>query len=352
MRKEAIKNNKIIAITATTGIAAELLNGQTIHSFLKFPYNIQAENISYFKCAENLTQIDILIIDEISMMGKKFVKFLFECIKCCNRKIQLILTGDFYQLPPVNDDFAFNSPYWNKLNLMPHFLKQIVRQNDKEFIQALTQLRVGNLDCQEYLKNNSSPVFFNDSISLCATKKEVDLINTKIVNKINSPQKYYRALCLNYETNIFSNIPLNLRLKIGMRVMSIINSKYFSNGSIGTIIKLFENYVIVKFDNDIITEVFYHDFYFEDYYNDKTIKISQIPLFPAYAITIHKSQGQTFERVNIDCKKCWSIEQIYVAISRAKYIGGIHFINDFNRRSLKKVRSVDLFYKSLRQPIV
>ena len=126
--EEAYLGGRTVAKTASTGIAAQLIGGRTIHSFLKACPSMDLEGIDYDKKTLDLENIDILIVDEISMIGRFFVEYLYKCIVHTSHHIQLILVGDFYQLPPVKDAYAFTSPYWNAFHLVPCMLTEVVRQ--------------------------------------------------------------------------------------------------------------------------------------------------------------------------------------------------------------------------------
>ena len=116
------KNGKRVAKTASTGIAAQLIGGRTVHSLLQAYPGVKDEKIDYEKKARNLDDVDVLIIDEISMLGRFFIQYLYNCLNHAEHHVQLILSGDFFSCPPVKDEYAFLSPYWNLLNLVPVFL--------------------------------------------------------------------------------------------------------------------------------------------------------------------------------------------------------------------------------------
>ena len=139
-----------------------------------------------------------------------------------------------------------------------------------------------------------------------------------------------------------------LVIKNGMRVMSVINGSRYSNGSLGTVINFNANYVEVLFDTGISATFEKKCFSVErkDVLGETT-GLWQIPLCPAYAITIHKSQGQTFDYVNIDGTKCWSPGQLYVAVSRARSIQGIHFLTPIRQGNIKTDPVVIRFYNTL-----
>lgn len=345
---EAQSKGLRVAKTASTGIAAQLIGGRTIHSFLKAYPNMDLSKIDYRQKISELENVDVLIIDEISMLGRSFIEYMYHCLECLSHSVQLILAGDFFQLPPVKDYYAFTSPYWNSLNLTPCILTDVIRQGDKEFIKNLNLLKHGDSSCLKYFLSNSSPTPINGQISICATREAADRINKTEINKLNGKQQIYQA---NYDGKISSSeisIEECLLIKPGMRVMSILNGIGYSNGSLGTVVDCDHNTVLVRFDNNTTVRLSKACFTVDR--SDlvgTTTEIWQIPLRPAYAITIHKSQGQTFDNVNIDGTRCWPPGQLYVAISRARRIEGIHFLTSINENNIKTDPLVINFYKTL-----
>ena len=347
--EEAASNGKNVARTASTGIAAQLINGRTIHSLLKAYPRMNLNHIDYDKKTTNLENIDVLIIDEISMIGSSFIEYLYKCLAHTGHRIQLVLVGDFFQLPPVKDSYAFTSPYWNMLYLTPCILTEVVRQKDREFIQNITLLKYGDRSCLPYLLSHSSPLPLAGQISVCARKGDAQQINKMALEMLFGAPQIYTA---NYNGTVsFSDLQIEkyLIVKIGMRVMSVINGYGYSNGSLGTVTNLDTNSVEVLFDNG--NTVCFSKVPFTVERKDilgNTTELWQIPLRPASAITIHKSQGQTFKNVNIDGTKCWAPGQLYVAVSRACDIKGIHFLTPIRDGNIKIDPAVVKFYNNLK----
>ena len=333
--QQAEKNGKRVAKTASTGIAAQLIGGRTVHSLLQAYPGVKDEKIDYEKKARNLDDVDVLIIDEISMLGRFFIQYLYNCLNHAEH-------------PPVKDEYAFLSPYWNLLNLVPCVLTEVIRQNDKEFIRNINLLKYGNDQCIEYLLSHSSPTALAGQISICATKKDADLINHVELQKLAGEPYIYLA---EYE-GVISESDLQVEermiLKPGMRVMSVINGTSYRNGSLGTVVSLDQFYVEVLFDNNWKVCFGRRNFTVDRMdIPGKTTELWQIPIRPAYAITIHKSQGQTFQYVNIDGTRCWAPGQLYVAVSRARSIEGIHFLTPIRQCNIKTDPAVIRFYEQL-----
>ena len=344
----AESDGKIVAITASTGIAAQLIGGRTIHSFLRAFPGMAIKKINYESKIDNLSKIDVLIIDEISMLGCKFIEYLYNCLKHVQHHIQLVLVGDFFQLPPVKDGYAFKSLSWQLLRLVPCVLTEVVRQNDAEFVRNINLLKNGDPSCLDYLISHSSPVPLMGQISICATRSDAQLINNIEMEKLSGTPQLYSA---EHEGTVFESELRTeecLVIKNGMRVMSVINSSRYSNGSLGTVIDHDSSSVNVLFDNGndvkLGKELFTVDR--KDIIGETTV-LKQIPLRPAYAITIHKSQGQTFQNVNIDGTRCWAPGQLYVAVSRARSIEGIHFLTPIRNGNIKTDPAVARYYQSI-----
>lgn len=334
--QEAKSKGLRVVKTASTGIAAQLIGGQTIHSFLKAYPKMDLSKIDYKQKISDLENIDVLIVDEISMLGRAFIEYMYRCFKCLTHPVQLILAGDFFQLPPVKDCYAFTSPYWSSLNLTPCILTEVIRQDDIEFIKNLNLLKYGDSSCLKYFLSHSNPIPINKQISICATREAAYNINKAEIDKLHGKEQIYSAI---YDGEVSdSDIPIDkhLLIKPNMRVMSVVNGSGYSNGSLGTVVNCDRNTVLVRFDNN--TMIRFGKICFTADRSDllgATTDVWQIPLCPAYAITIHKSQGQTFNYVNIDGTRCWAPGQLYVAISRARQIDGIHFLTPVRECNIK-----------------
>ena len=346
--KEAQAKGKKVAMTASTGIAAQLIGGRTVHSLLRAYPGMSLNGIDYAKKVVGLEDISVLIIDEISMIGSSFIEYLYNCLNCAGHHIQLVVVGDFFQLPPVKDAYAFTSSYWKALDLTPCILTEIIRQKDADFIHNIRLLQYGDKSCLDYLLSHSSPTAFADQISICAKRRDAWLINKTELDKLDGPTQIYMA---NYEGQISESdlrVEKSFIAKKGMRVMCVVNGPTFSNGSLGTITSLGRDSVQVLFDNG--QSVNFGKVCFSVERKDilgRTTDLWQIPLCPAYAITIHKSQGQTFRYINIDGTKCWAPGQLYVAVSRATCIEGIHFLTPIKDENIKTDSAVIEFYKGL-----
>lgn len=355
---EMKKKGTNILKTAPTGIAALILGGSTLHRTFKIPIPITerpTENIYISDKLEELLDLtDILIIDEISMCRLDVFEYVMNIIKKYNSHnpyipIKVILCGDFLQLPPVlpekeeeayelimgtTDIFAFESPIWNDMGFKTITLSEVVRQSEPELVKNLNLARVGDSSCLNYFNTfvqNSNP----EAVFLSGRNKDVKILNKTRNDEIITNNKFTYKSIVKGEI-LSSDKPCEdfLTLKVGTRVMSVLNDPNgeYSNGSLGTVKSLSPSSVVVAFDNGNTCYIQKHEWDInkyvvakknEDGKQKKYLKLVtigsfvQMPLKLAFAITIHKSQGQTYDSVHIDpC--CWDYGQLYVALSRCK----------------------------------
>jgi ATP-dependent DNA helicase PIF1 len=382
----SINLNKKIQICALTGCAAVLLNckAKTIHSWSGIGLaNDSIESIvkkilfDRYKLKKWLN-IDILVIDEVSMMSLKIFELLDIIGKTTRRNklpfggIQLIFSGDFYQLPPVGDNslFCFESKLWNitfkKENCIQ--LTKIFRQKDIIFSNILNEVRIGKISKNSIEILEERLIEYNNIDSnikptrIFPIKSKVEFINKTELEKLETEEFIFEYKKINtselnddevlYEQNyILNNLLCEkiLKLKVGSQVMCIANitlpnGELLCNGSQGIILRFDNKIPIVKFTNGIVLGMNYH---FWESENILDVGISQIPLILAWAITIHKSQGSTMDLVELDIGcNIFECGQIYVALSRVKSLEGL-YISSFNPKKIKINKKVREFYDEL-----
>lgn len=359
-------NNIPFGVTALTGCAAVLINGQTIHSFLSLGISRNFEEIYKNVCKFKPTLLKLknlksLIIDEISMMDEE----LFEIINRLLMRIkdndlffggiQLILVGDFYQLPPINGDFCFNSHLWEGLNLKSVILTDLIRQKDDNKLQLiLEEIRNGKItdETLEILKGLKTTTFVNKEIKptrLYPINVNVDKINNnefvRLIKKNKGETVEYKA----FATKGDKTDSYHITLTKGAQVMVIrnisIENRLF-NGTRGVVVDLMESSVIIK---DIYDNIHTIEYYSDINQNDKNRRISFMPLKLAYAISIHKSQGASIDFLEIDLGDDIFISgQLYTALSRATNINNIK-INDISKSSFIQNEKVKNFYELLKK---
>ena len=391
--EHAKSNNKRISVTALTGVAAILLdcNATTLHSWAGIgtakktnTYIInKISNSKFYR--HNWENTDILIIDEISMMSSRIFELLNKIGKVIrNNKIsfggiQIIFSGDFFQLPPVIEDiFCFQSKEFNNSFDVIINLTKIYRQTDLVYKKLLTNMRKGLITKKsiELLNNKIVSVDFDKSSTditrLVPTKHKAYSINDYFLTQIKNKKYVYKRTCKEKTDNLTSLEKLkldlmsdgekdneytfikestlseeNLTLKKGAYVMSIANLDMnfgIANGSTGMVVDFTkENLPIVQFDKHKIV-IGKKEWKSE---NVPGISMFQIPLILAWGITIHKAQGLTLEKAIVDIgKDIFEAGQMYVALSRLKSLDGV-FLKEFDINNLKINKNVLDYYKSL-----
>lgn len=383
-----------IEVTSTTGLAAVNVQGQTIHSWAGIgicnkPVSAVVENIlKRSNLKKQILNSHILAIDEISMLDAKTFDYIDTVLKVARNDIrpfggiQLLLFGDFFQLPPVDKEngFCFHSNSWSELNLKTVFLEKIYRQQDEKFIRALSNMRTNSLTADDIELFQSREVSYNtydsDILHIFSTNREADNYNNFKFNAVNTPvhtfistdkiHKKKEIIEVNREQpnkglskfdlitwemfDKYCKAPLILELKEGCKVMLLKNhsfAKGLINGSCGTVLKIDKESILIKFDNGTEEEIPSHTF---EYYRGGELVASrdQYPLRLAYGITIHKSQGMTLEQLVVDCKRIFECGQSYVALSRVKTLEGLH-LRGFNPGKVAVNEYVINFYDSLRK---
>jgi ATP-dependent exoDNAse (exonuclease V) alpha subunit len=361
-----ISIDKEIAITALTGCAAVLINGQTIHSYLYMGISRNFDdiykNISKFKAKINkIKNLDVLIIDEISMMDEDLfdlINKLLMTIKNNNLPfggIQVVLIGDFYQLPPINGNYCFMSPLWNNLSLKSVILTELIRQKDDNKLQLILEEIRNDKPSEEtieILKGLKTTSFKNKDIKptkLYPININVDKINNnefmRLVKKNNGEIMVYKAFSNKGEK--IDN--LDITLTIGAQIMVIRNisiSNKLYNGTRGIVCALKEKEVIIRDINDNIHTI---EYYSDINQNDKKKVNTFMPLKLAYAMSIHKSQGSSIDYLEIDLgEDIFIAGQLYTALSRATNINNIKIIN-LSKKSFMKNEEVQKFYELIKK---
>jgi ATP-dependent exoDNAse (exonuclease V) alpha subunit len=375
--------NKNVMVVAPTGIAALNLNGATIHNQFEAPLGVLTYNKNVYEPSDELVYTDVVIIDEISMCRLDLFDFISNKIMDANSRrkrlgfkpIQLVVSGDFFQLPPVirqtekyaldsfykkdvEAGFAFNSKMWSLFDFKTIILTEVIRQNEKEFIESLNKLRTGEKAYINYIYNNSCKQEIESAITICGTNDEASKKNEYELSKINEKEIEYIASTQGEVEESDTIAEMNLRLKEGARVMTLVNDHSYNNGSFGTVVGLYDDTIVIQMDNGVTEYVreFTWDVYrYELEKNDtdrvKLVKkivghVTQFPVKLAYAITIHKSQGQTYDAANIS-PYSWDCGQLYVALSRVRSLDKLHFNYEPDMRYLVTSLNVIKFYNSL-----
>lgn len=366
----ANKNKKNIGVTATTGSAAILIKGRTIHSYLgiglgtKTATQMAAHVIQNSKYVLNrLRKLDILVIDEISMLDAELFSKISEFLSIIRMnpmpfgELQIVLCGDFAQIAPVgkNAEYCFKSNIWSDANIITINLKTIIRQKDDlEFIEILESLRWGKCtkSILEKLQKLQNTVFDSDILPthLYGRNINVDVINQSHFTKLVE----YGAATKTYTTKYSKNAKMwadsckvqpEIKLCIGSQVVltwNIDQELGLVNGSRGIVIGFDINGPIVKFKNhpDGIL-ISYVNITNED---NKADQITFMPIKLAWAITHHRAQGMTLDSCIIDLSS-WSSGQAYTALSRVRDLKSVKLIGEINPKFFKIHKDVLEFYK-------
>ena len=390
-------------VTAPTGIAALNINGTTIHHFLRIRPD---DNLLLPPSSKSQRQINelfnddhhLVIVDEISMCSSALFTYFMRALRQAevakHVNIQVVLVGDFSQLPPVvrrgsleqrlmksklGGYYSFQTPAWQELNLQTIILQENIRQTETAFTNALNKIRLGDSTGINYINQHANSHHLTNAITLCGTNRTAESINHQKLAQVNAPTYSFNANI----SGFFSNQPTyrNLQLKVGARVMTITNGQDqnhtpFVNGALGTITKIIlpkhhmfahnftapqfatndhhelkkQPQIKIQLDNGNEIIVSYHTWNVYHYvsHQGKIIKeltgtFTQLPLKLAYAITIHKSQGQTYDQVNFD-PQIFADGQCYVGISRVRTINGLHLIKPLADNMVRTNQAVMDFY--------
>ena len=358
---QARKRGKKVSVTATTGLAATHLGGNTIHSWSGISVSDHLPNNFFERLSKTrrdvISKTDVLIIDEISMLHDFRLDMIDKVLRTVRENdqpfggIQLVMSGDFFQLPPVNrpneqgGGFVVYSDAWQELQPAVLYLERQYRQNDEQLLEILTALRTGDVrrhHVEALLARTEIEPPDGDITELHTVNVDVDDINIQKLAELSGEERSYQQTTTGskiYVENLQRSVlaPENLVIKMGALVMAVKNSpqKLYANGSIGTVVD-FESlteYPVVEFrDGRRVTMV--PDVWELRDGERKRASISQVPLRLAWAITVHKSQGMTLDAAKIDLRKAFVEGMGYVALSRVRDLDNL-YLYGINRRALE-----------------
>jgi len=346
-------------VSAPTGVAAINAGGVTLHSLLSIPIGIldpdRAISSGFSPWRVKLLQtIDILIIDEISMVRPDIIDYVDKKLKMYRHNykpfggVQIVMFGDLYQLPPVvtNEEKAglynlYDGAYffYSRVFLTHGFqiveFNEIFRQKDNQFKEILNHIRTYNMtsrdiECLGELRDRKGAnIYSNKFIHICSHRKDVVDINKRLLGK--ATHSFKAQLSGKFK---ITSAPCDERLDIrkGARIMMLVNDKEhnYYNGSLGIINSIDQQGISVTLDSgkDILVNEYIWESYDYTTKNGKVVKkvvgsCRQYPIALAWAITIHKSQGLTFDNIAIHTRGVFCPGQIYVALSRCTSLSGI-----------------------------
>ena len=355
--QEYILNKKNVITLGSTGVSAVNVAGQTIHSFFIFGISSNFEeleindryNRSRIKELNKiLSKLDLLVIDEISMVSASMMDMILYRLRNGNFKGKLLVVGDFFQLPPIIknssasifDDsiYAFEASSWEYFDFKVVELKEVKRTNDKEFMQVLNKIRVGEVDREviEYLEGLREYKVLDEPSVLFGTNKEATKLNYLKLNSLPQKEVVIKSIKRKKDKNLsdkriqswINSLPVeeDLVLKEGAKVLFTTNKwGSYHNGQRAIVEHIEEDHIVVSLlSNGKLIKVDRFEFEMsrsvikdDKIENEVLYTLKQFPLRLCYAITIHKSQGMGIEELVCNVDNIFATSQFYVALSRS-----------------------------------
>lgn len=383
--KQARQRGASVAVTASTGIAATYLNGQTIHSWsgvgvAQVMTDTLLQQIKTRR-GKRIRATDILVIDEISMMHAWLFDMVDQACRAVRRSpepfggLQVVMSGDLFQLPPVSNTrrdrelvapppelvamreryakagrnpngFVTESLIWPELNPVVCYLTEQHRQDTGQLLDVLTDIRQGTVTDTDRQALDTrigvEPAGDDVAISLYPNNRQADALNDSKLAQINEPEHRFEAessgqvsLIKRLKSTMLA--PEMLSLKVGAAVMALRNdtNQQYVNGSLGTVVDFVSTtegeYPMVDFENG--HTVIMQPAAWEMMDGETVLaSVKQVPLRCAWAITIHKSQGMTLDRARMDLRRTFAPGMGYVALSRVESMDGL-YLDGINERA-------------------
>ncbi len=394
LRKLKEESQKQMAVVAPTGVAAINAGGTTIHSFFQLPFTPfvptewgRKELISKMKMVANrrkvLRELELLVIDEISMVRADVLDAIDTVLRHVRYRfnepfggVQMIFIGDMYQLSPVAQQeewqilsqfyrgvYFFNSHVFQEKPFVHIEFEKIFRQRDEEFIRILNEVRNNRLseNSMAMLEKRHNPLFVppkDDTYVILTTHNyKADRINREELENIEKPSKFFKAKIEGDFGERSYPAEENLELKVGAKVMFIKNDtetpRRFFNGKIGIVTELEDDVVMVKCPEDDfeieVSQMIWENIRYQA--DEKTLEVKeemlglfrQLPLRLAWAITIHKSQGLTFDKAVIDAEASFAPGQVYVALSRCRSLEGMVLQSRISSQAIQNATEIIQF---------
>jgi len=381
------RNNINLIKTAPTGISAFEINGTTLHQQFRLKMGLDFEEQTFYP--KELDNVDVLLIDEISMVRIDIFDRIMQILTLATMKrkrkkkkdIQLIMVGDFFQLPPVitkeerpflnehygidiKDGYCFQSKFWYMWNVQLYNLTEVMRQEDLEFCDALDKCKRGDNSFVQYIRNNCAKKEVPNGIWVCGKNATVAEKNAEELGKIEGKTYYSQAEYHGMATPNDRLCDDIFEYKIGARVVMTANdttNNIYQNGTLGTIAGTSKDAIKVRFDNGkscLVNKqkISKYEYVYENEKGEKNTETKklvqneigyakQYPMRLGYAVTIHKSQGQTYEAMNLNLE-IFSKGQLYVALSRCKNIKNLYIRGFISNRMIMTSDEVIEYYNN------
>lgn len=369
--EQAKQRGQRVGVAAMTGSAALLIGGRTLHSFLGIGLGkgdaktLAAKALVNKTLRKQLERLDFLIVDEVSMMDADLCDLISSYLKLVRRRpsepfggVQLLLSADFCQLPPVNGAFCFESAAWQDLNpeVVP-FSTNFRQQGDARFRELLDRARRAACTPEDLqlLKQTKARAFPEHIMPtrIYSRNKDVDAVNEREMEtlvKRGESTEVYASEFPNAEVAAASGVPKETKLVTGGQVVLTCNlTDKLVNGSRGHVLALEPDRVAIKWLDGSVSYVSKIEVAFEHERTQQTHKIRYMPLKLAWAITVHKSQGMTLDAVEMDLgPSIFEFGQAYTALSRARSLDSLRVVA-LSPGSFKLHPAVSNFYDSIQK---
>lgn len=370
------KSSKTFPVLASTGAAAVLVNGRTFHSFFGLGIMEGGVQATISKASKNkrvirrLQKIEGFVLDEVSMIDGPTLRAAESICRLARNPtlswggLRVVAVGDFAQLPPVQNfkdkgaprKWAFQDSSWKKSGFREVVLNTFMRSQDVDFLSILDRVRKGVVDeeVRDFLNERCSP----DENSFKGTRlfprrDATEKFNLVKLSELDTAQRIYPTTYVGKREKVeqlkkMAPIPSVLQLKNDCLIMLRQNDpkQRWVNGSLGHIREMADEFLLIELFNGRLVEIERSSFSMQDAEGEVVAAAENFPVSLAYATTIHKAQGATFDRLRVDLKRLWEPGQAYVALSRVTDSQGLQ-IDGWNTSSIRVDPDVRRFYEGI-----